>query len=103
MLSWIKRKCAAVKAAVATHLADDWRQVHKFYSTWAASGGLTVIAAWEAIPDSMRAYLPRWFLAGVAATALVLVLIGRITRQNLKPQVPPAPLAQPVPQNNGDA
>lgn len=103
MMTWIKQKWAALKAAVAAHLADDWRDLHRWYSTWAASGGLTVIAAWEAIPDSMRAYLPRWFLAGVAATALVLVLVGRVTRQDLKPKAPPAPPAQPAPQNNGGA
>lgn len=90
MRAVIKRKWMAVKAVVVAHLADDWRYVHRFYSTWAASTGLSLIAVWQAIPDTMRACLPRGFLTGVACTTLVLVLVGRILRQDFSARdVPP--------------
>lgn len=90
MLTEIRRKWRMLKSAVVAHLADDWRYLHRFYSTWAASSGLSLIAIWEAIPDTMRAYLPRWFLAAVACTALVLVLVGRVIRQDFSTRdVPP--------------
>lgn len=83
MILWLKRKSAAVCGAVRKRLIDDIASLHRFYSTRAASAGLMLIAVWEAIPDSMRAFLPHAFLTLVACGALVLVVVGRGIRQNI--------------------
>lgn len=95
MWAAIKRKWTAAKAVMVAHLADDWRHLHRFYSTWAASTGLSLIAVWQAIPDTMRACLPRGFLAAVACITLVLVLIGRVIRQDFSARDIPPRAVQP--------
>lgn len=83
MIHWLKRKTASLCGRLRKRLIDDITSLHRFYSTRAASGGLMLIAVWEAIPDSMRVFLPRSFLTLVACSALVLVLVGRGIRQNI--------------------
>ena len=77
------------------HLVEDWREVHRWYSTWAATAGVSLITVWEALPGSMREYLPHWIGAAVAYCTIVAVVAGRLTRQDIDRRThsdpPPAP------------
>lgn len=71
-------------------LIDNWRQAHKMRSVQIAglagtliALGPDIIAAWQTIPDDLKALLPagvsRWTAVGV----LALVVLARLQHQGL--------------------
>ena len=88
MMNGIKTRMAALKAALATRLVDNWKNLHRFYSVWAASIGGGLLTAWQIIPDDMRAYLPHFIPIVAAYVTLICVVIGAATKQDFRGKPP---------------
>jgi hypothetical protein len=87
---WYRIK-SRLEAHIETHLVDDWRQVHRWYSARAAAAGVALITVWEALPGSMRDFLPHWLGAAVAYCTIAAVIAGRLTRQDIDQRTHSAP------------
>lgn len=74
-------------------LIDDWRRAHKLGSVQ-VSGAMAVIfgagpallAAWNQMPDDLKAALPTGWAHWIATAGFVLVLLARLVKFDRGPQ-----------------
>lgn len=57
-------------------LADNWMRTHRKYSVQAMALSACVVAAWEHIPDDLKAALPKCAPHAVAYIVLGLLALG---------------------------
>lgn len=62
-------------------LVDDWKQAWRWYSVQAPAIGLALIAAWQALPEEVRASFTAGQLQVAGAVLLALTLGGRLVAQ----------------------
>ncbi len=87
----LKALLQRARAAVAARVVDDWRHLHKFYTTWVAAAGTALLSAWDGIPhvwrgipDDVKAAIPPGIVHAMAYIVLLAVVIGAVTRQDFK-------------------
>lgn len=72
-------------------LVPDWKQCWRWNSMHAMGGAGTLIGAWEALPETMKADFPVKWVIALALVMLALGVIGRLRDQGKalpKPTVP---------------
>ena len=62
-------------------LIENWRQAWQFFSVQAQALALTVLGAWQVMPDDLKAALPPNMVYGVAMFLLVAGIVGRVVAQ----------------------
>jgi hypothetical protein len=55
-----------------------------YYSNWAHALQVTCAVSWLAIPDELRAVVPRWIMVTLAVGIFLLGFAGTNIKQNLK-------------------
>lgn len=70
-------------------LIDDWRRAHRFSSVRLSGAaaivfglGPSLLGAWAALPDDLKAALPSGWARVIATVAFVLVTAARYTKIN---------------------
>lgn len=61
-----------------------WKQSLRYYSNWAHAFQVTCAVSWLAIPDELRAVVPRWLMVTLAVAIFLLGFLGTNVKQNLK-------------------
>lgn len=62
-------------------LIENWRQAWRFFSVQAQALALTVLGAWQVMPDDLRAALPPNVVYAVSMVLLVAGIVGRVVSQ----------------------
>lgn len=65
-------------------LSPHWHQSWKYISNWAHAFQVTCALSWLAIPDELRAVVPRWLMVTLAVAIFLLGFLGTNIKQNLK-------------------
>lgn len=66
-------------------LAKDWRHAPRWYSVQAQGLALTLVVAWQAVPDDLRASAPGWLATTLLVAILALGIAGRLVDQDAEP------------------
>lgn len=62
-------------------LIPNWKRALRGYSVMAQGAATSVLGAWLAIPEDMRAVVPTWVVFAIVIVLLVLGIIGRLVAQ----------------------
>lgn len=69
---------------MTNYLVDEWRSAWRWFSVQSMALAAVLLAAWQALPDELRAALPRALPRWLAIALLVLGIAGRLVKQNGK-------------------
>lgn len=62
-------------------LVEEWHQAWRWFSVQSMAISVVLLGAWQAVPDELRAALPRWLPHWLAIALLVLGIAGRLVDQ----------------------
>lgn len=65
------------------NINPQWRQSWKYLSNWAHAVQVACAVAWLAVPDDLRASVPRGIMIGLAVAIFLLGFAGTNIKQNL--------------------
>jgi len=65
-------------------LVEDAKRAWRWLSVQAMALAIVILGSWIAMPDDLRSAIPTWAGAIVAITILVLGIVGRLVKQEVK-------------------
>jgi hypothetical protein len=65
-------------------LVEDWKKAWKWLSMQGMAVALTVQGVWITLPDDWRASLDNKVVAGITMVCLVIGVVGRFVKQDIK-------------------
>jgi len=65
-------------------LVDEWKTAWRWFSVQSMAISVVLLGAWQALPDELRAALPRSLPHWLAIALLALGIAGRLVKQKGK-------------------
>lgn len=64
-------------------LITDWKEAYKFLSVQGSALGFSTLVTYMVLYDRLEKVVPPKYMFGVAAGLFVLVVLGRVTKQDI--------------------
>jgi hypothetical protein len=66
---------------MTAYLVDEWKSAWRWFSVQSMALAAVLLGAWQALPDELRASLPRALPHWLAIALLALGIAGRLVKQ----------------------